>query len=240
MFADALLDSHHQSRRGWATLTSFGIQAIFIACLLILPLLYTQVLPQMKTSETLTMPLGPAPILHAEPAPPSGGSISQNPVVQQIFEAPIRVPSRIDPSGGGDTTSLPFTGTGGPYTGVGGGDPQIGVIGSYGTARVPVLEPPQIKKPVRVSVMMEGSLLHRVEPIYPPPAKSIRVQGMVVLAAVIGTDGSVQKLQVVSGHPMLVQSAINAVSQWRYRPYVLNGSPIEVDTRITVNFILSQ
>src|SRR5882724_7497680 len=140
MFADALLDSHHQSRRGWAALTSFGIQAIFIACLLILPLFYTQVLPQMKTSETFTMPLGPAPIVHAEPNPHSGGAVSQNPVVQQIIQVPFRVPTRIDQSGDGDSPDLPFTGGGGPYTGVGGGDPQLGVIGSYGAGRVPVLE----------------------------------------------------------------------------------------------------
>jgi protein TonB len=240
MFADALLDSHHQSRRGWATFTSFGVQAVLIACLLIIPLFYTQVLPQMKTSEPLAMPLGPAPIIHAEPPPHSGGTISQNPLVRQIIQVPFRGPVHIDQSGDGNSPNMPFTGGGGAYTGVGGGDPQIGVIGGYGTGRVPVLEQPQARRPVRVSVMMEGSLMHRVEPVYPPIAKSARIQGNVLLEAVIGKDGTVQNLQVVSGHPMLVNAALWAVRQWRYRPYVLNGSPIEVDTQISVNFILGQ
>ncbi len=61
-----------------------------------------------------------------------------------------------------------------------------------------------------------------------------------VLEAVIGRDGTVQNLQVLSGHPMLVPAAINAVNQWRYRPYILNGSPVEVDTHVTVNFVLSR
>jgi len=88
--------------------------------------------------------------------------------------------------------------------------------------------------------MMEGSLIHRVEPIYPPIARAAGIQGSVIIAAVIGTDGVVEKLQVVSGHPMLTKAALNAVSQWRYRPYFLNGAPIEVDTQITVNFILAR
>lgn len=87
---------------------------------------------------------------------------------------------------------------------------------------------------------MEGSLIHRVEPIYPSLARTARVQGAVVIAAVIGKDGMVERLQVVSGHPLLIQAAIDAVRQWRYRPYILNGAPIEVDTQITVNFILAR
>src|SRR5690349_3492267 len=95
MFADALLDSHHQSRRGWATLTSFGLQAIFLACLLILPVFYTQVLPQMKTSETYTMPLGPAPVVHTEPVQHSGGTVSQNSVAGPAIQVPSEVPRHI-------------------------------------------------------------------------------------------------------------------------------------------------
>jgi protein TonB len=89
------------------------------------------------------------------------------------------------------------------------------------------------------SVMMEGFLIHRIDPPYPSLARMAGVQGTVVLAAVIGIDGTVQKLQVLSGHPLLVQAARDAVAQWRYRPYILNGSPIQVDTQITVKFTLS-
>ena len=87
--------------------------------------------------------------------------------------------------------------------------------------------------------MMEGNLIHRVQPDYPLPARSARIQGEVVLAAIIGKDGSIQNLHVLKGHPMLVKAALDAVQQWRYRPYVLNGDPVEVETQVTVNFVLS-
>jgi periplasmic protein TonB len=241
MFADALLDSHHQSRRGWATLTSFGIQAIFIACLLILPLLYTQVLPHMPmTSEMITMPVGPPPTADVEPIQRSqGGSVSQNPVVGQFIRMPSAIPTGIDRSRGGDTNP-PVFGDPIPYTGTGGG-PQIGVVGGSGTGRPPILqEAVKAHNPPPISVMMEGSLLRRIEPVYPVLAKAGRIQGNVLLEAIIGKDGTVQNLQVVHGHPMLVRAAVDAVRQWRYRPYVLNGSPIEVETQISVNFILAQ
>jgi protein TonB len=77
-----------------------------------------------------------------------------------------------------------------------------------------------------------------VQPVYPPLARSARIQGSVVLEALIGRDGTMQNLKLISGHPMLVPAAIDAVSQWRYRPYILNGDPIEVETQITVNFVL--
>jgi protein TonB len=87
--------------------------------------------------------------------------------------------------------------------------------------------------------MMEGNLIYRPQPVYPPIARSARVQGTVLLRAVISREGTIENLQVVSGHPMLVQAAINAVRQWRYRPYMLNGEPVEVETQVTVNFLLS-
>jgi protein TonB len=87
--------------------------------------------------------------------------------------------------------------------------------------------------------MLQGSLVRRVDPVYPPLARSARIQGQVVLAAIISKAGTIQHLQVLSGHPMLVNAALEAVSQWRYRPYVLNGEVIEVETQITVNFKLN-
>jgi protein TonB len=86
--------------------------------------------------------------------------------------------------------------------------------------------------------MMEGSLIRRVQPAYPPIAKSARIQGAVVLYALISKAGTMENLRVLSGHPLLVPAAIDAVSQWRYRPYILNQEPIEVETQITVNFVL--
>jgi periplasmic protein TonB len=86
--------------------------------------------------------------------------------------------------------------------------------------------------------MMEGNLAYRVQPVYPPLARQARIQGSVVLRAVIDRDGKIKNLQVVGGHPLLVQAAMDAVRQWRYRPYILNELPIEVETQITVNFSL--
>jgi protein TonB len=87
--------------------------------------------------------------------------------------------------------------------------------------------------------MLEGSLIRRVQPIYPPLARSARVQGSVVLSALISKGGTMENLRVLSGHPMLVAAAIEAVRQWRYRPYILNAEPIEVETQITVSFSLT-
>ena len=86
---------------------------------------------------------------------------------------------------------------------------------------------------------MEGNLIHRVQPEYPSLARQARIQGVVILRAIISREGRIEKLQLVSGHPMLVQAAIDAVQQWRYRPYVLNDQPVEVETQITLNFTLA-
>jgi protein TonB len=87
--------------------------------------------------------------------------------------------------------------------------------------------------------MMEGNLIYKVQPIYPPLARSARIQGSVVLRAVISRTGTIENLQVLSGHPLLVMAAREAVEQWRYRPYILNGEPVEVETQVTVNFLLA-
>jgi protein TonB len=86
---------------------------------------------------------------------------------------------------------------------------------------------------------MEGNLIRRVQPEYPALAKQARIHGTVVLRAVIDREGIIQDLQVISGHPLLVQAALNAVRQWRYRPYYLNDQPVEVETQVTVNFSLT-
>ena len=85
----------------------------------------------------------------------------------------------------------------------------------------------------------EGRIIQKIEPQYPPLAKSARIQGQVVLAAIISKSGEIENLVLVSGHPLLVPAALEAVRKWRYRPYLLNGEPVEVETTITVNFVLS-
>lgn len=137
--------------------------------------------------------------------------------------------------------------TGGVVGGVPGGIPggQLGgVIGGIVNATsslsaVPKFAPVQPQR-VRISQgVTKGLLIRRVEPTYPTLARSARVQGEVVLSAIISITGEIENLQLVSGHPMLVPSALAAVKQWRYKPYLLNGQPTEVETTITVIFTLS-
>jgi protein TonB len=109
---------------------------------------------------------------------------------------------------------------------------------SLSNIQPPTPLPPIIKREFRTSSILEGSLLRKVQPAYPPLARAARISGPVLLAAVIGKDGTMVNVRALSGHPMLVQAAIQAVSQWRYRPYVLNGEAVEVETQITVNFVL--
>ena len=103
-----------------------------------------------------------------------------------------------------------------------------------------VTPPPQIPQRVRISRgVAQGLLVRKVDPVYPPLARQARISGTVVLRALIGTDGSIENLTLVSGHPMLAPAAIEAVKQWKYQPYLLNGQPIKVDTEVQVNFALS-
>ncbi len=104
---------------------------------------------------------------------------------------------------------------------------------------IPVAEPKIAAQKVRVSSgLAQGLLVHQVTPQYPARAKQMHIQGSVVLEAVIRKDGTVQNLHALSGSPLLVQAAMDAVRQWRYKPYLLNGEPVEAETQINVNFTL--
>jgi protein TonB len=105
--------------------------------------------------------------------------------------------------------------------------------------RIPVVIPDHAAtKPLPISHWAEGNVVHRVPPVYPKIAIQARIHGSVKLRAIISKEGTIENLSVLSGPPMLIQSALDAVRQWRYRPYMLNGEPIAVDTEVTVNFIL--
>jgi protein TonB len=111
-----------------------------------------------------------------------------------------------------------------------------GIFG--GSASTPVVKAATLKK-VNISAgVMVGLLLQKTQPIYPPIAKAARVQGTVVLQAVISKTGSIENLRVISGPQMLQQSALDAVKSWRYRPYLLNNEPVEVETTVNVVFTL--
>jgi protein TonB len=113
--------------------------------------------------------------------------------------------------------------------------------GASGAAPPPPPPPPPPKPTAPIKVggnVQEALVIARPNPVYPPLARQARIQGNVVLHAIIDKDGKVSELQVISGHPLLVQSALEAVKNWRYRPTQLNGDPVEVDTTITVSFVL--
>jgi protein TonB len=115
-----------------------------------------------------------------------------------------------------------------------------GVIGGIvAAANLPV---PKIAAPQRIRVssgVSQGLLVRKVQPTYPPLARQARIQGVVILQAQISKEGNIENLQLISGHPMLAPAAIDAVKQWKYRPYLLNGEPVEVETQVQVNFTLS-
>lgn len=241
MFADSLLNSPwaDRSRRGWTTAASFGLQAVVVAGCFLLPLLYTQALPQLRLMSGLLAPSPP-------PAPPPVGPVrnarqtTSNMSSQGKMIAPRTVPKEILPvDETGPPPPLDIAGTG---VRDGTGDPTIQstILNSIGSGRNVAVPPPPTPavRPPRVSHMMEGNLIYRIQPQYPTLARQARIQGVVVLRAVITREGRIANLQVVSGHPMLVQSAMDAVLQWRYRPYYLNNQPIEVETQVTVNFTL--
>ncbi|HEY7098723.1 MAG TPA: energy transducer TonB [Terriglobales bacterium] len=242
MFAEILSDSPWDNRphRRMTTLVSFALQGAGLGLLLLIPLLSTQGLPQLEFATPLTVPvsLPLAPTTLAQPRVTSNSS-NVTPdgtviVIRSIPRSIEMVTDAAEPPQIGIGTVGVVGGTGDHWS-------DNGVLRSIagGSGAVPSLPPPTVTPPRRVSRIMEGNLIHRVQPDYPAIARSARVQGEVILAAVISKDGAIENLRVVRGHPLLVKAALTAVQQWRYRPYVLNGEPIEVETQVTVNFVLA-
>jgi protein TonB len=240
MFADSLLESNwaNRSHQGWTTLASFAMQGLAVGILLMLPLIYSEGLPKLRLT-ALGAPIG---------APPGRLEDGQRHPIGRVYPilrpftlvAPVQVPPTIKP--GGEEISDP-----GPEACIGcvpGSQGEAGhinqVIGAIGNSPAAVpLPPKRTAPPARVSRMMEGNLIHKPQPLYPPSARAGRIQGPVVLRAIISKSGTIENLEAMSGHPLLIPAAIEAVKRWRYRPYVLNDEPVEVETQVTVNFILS-
>ncbi len=166
----------------------------------------------------------------------------QTDIVNGELRTPTKIPQKVQMIKE-DEAPPPTMAASGVVGGVPGGIPggqMGGVIGGI-ISSTPVAVP-KVATPQRVRVsagVTSGLLIRRVQPVYPPLARQARIQGQVLLRAQIGKDGSIQNLQLISGHPMLVQSALDAVKQWKYKPYLLNGEPVEVDTEVQVNFTLS-
>jgi periplasmic protein TonB len=239
MFADYLSDSSRgiHSRCGWATLASFALQFAATGALLLLPLLSMQGLPPLQLIASLAAPApppGPPTVSHAHSQTPASN------IAGSHLMTPSQIPDAIAHLNETDLTPPQLPGDGGVQGGTGLPGAANGVFGSVGTAAsLPILAPPPALRPPHISHMMEGNLIYRVQPDYPQLARQARIQGTVLLRAVISREGRIENLQVLSGHPMLVQAALAAVRQWRYRPYLLNDQPVEVETQVTVNFSLS-
>src|SRR5437588_11845511 len=223
MFEQTLLDSNNTiaSHRGGITAISFILQAVVIIVVVLIPLMFTEALPMKELTTTLVAPPPPPP-----PAA-SASAVKPRPVAKINPTAELRTPTRIpqkiqkvnDVQQGAPAPPTTIAGvTGGVPGGVAGGTVG-GVLGGV-LSGTPTHLPSQ-PKPQRVRMsqgITQGLLTHKVKPEYPAIAKQARIQGPVVLKAIIGKDGKIQNLEVVSGHPMLSQAALEAVKQWRYKP----------------------
>src|SRR2546423_2934768 len=241
MFSESLLDSGAgRGRRGWSTLLSYAGELIALAIVLTVPLLRSVALPGIPPPRIFfaVRPIEAAQRSTTAARPTAGRVYSTRAVI--ALQAPHSIPNGIRQSSDPVYAQAPP----GPYVpgAVTASDNIISELLSNGPRALPLPTPASRRTgPVKVSSgVSSGFLLHEVRPAYPPIAIATRTQGAVVLAAVIDRNGTIEKLRVVSGHPMLLRAAIDAVSQWRYRPYLLNGEPVEVETQITVNFVLGQ
>ena len=220
---------------------AYMIEILIVGVLVLVPLIYTEALPSAQLMTFLAAPPPPPP----PPPPPAAAA----PVVkvhrvtaEDMMKAPTVIPKTVkiikeapEPVNNAGAVGV----VGGVPGGMPGGQ-MGGVIGGI-ISSTPVAVP-KVATPQRVRVsqgVSSGLLVRKVQPNYPPLARQARIQGTVVLHAVISKDGSIENLQLVSGHPMLAQAAIEAVKQWKYKPYLLNGEPVEVDTEVMVNFTLS-
>ena len=222
--------------RGRAVLASTCLEAAGVTVLLLWPLLNPAVLPSQPV-------LTPVPIFHSA-SQPEIVRARQAPVqprshpsaFDRVLRQPPRIPSHVDVSPGNEPL-MNYESVGpvpdGPGIGLG--------TGTEATEIVRPLPSPQPNCPIQMSGgVMEARLIHRVEPEYPRNAIYLHISGTVELRAIIGTDGTIQNLQVVSGNALLVNAAVAAVKQWRYQPTRLSGQPVEVESLITVQFSMHE
>jgi periplasmic protein TonB len=254
MFEQTFVDGMAKTNKTWTVLVSFLAQLVLIGVAVLIPMIYFDALPQTQLTSFLVAPPPPPP----PPPPPAAAPVKVVKVIPRQFDAgrliaPKAVPKDIavikeeempPPSGavgvvGGVPGGVPGGTAGGVLGGIIGGMPEA----------APPPPPPAVKEapkpvtPQRIRVggnVQQAMLIKQPRPPYPPLAKQARIQGVVRLNAIIGKDGLIQNLQVVSGHPLLVPAALEAVKQWQYKPTLLNSEPVEVVTQIDVNFTLSQ
>ena len=227
-----------ENPRRWTTLVAFLINSSVIVLAIVVPLLRPD---QMITAiRSLGTPVifssAPQPVEHAPTTP-------MHPTVMLTdgrLHAPGRIPPRIDMSRDATVDVGPVQPgffTIGDRNGV---TNMSWMASTNAPPPVDLPKPAAVPRPtvLNISHLDEGMLIRKVQPVYPPMAKATHTQGSVVLTALIDTKGDIVGVQVISGHPLLIKAAVDAVQQWRYRPYILNGQPIEVRTEVTIHFML--
>lgn len=229
--ADASQCKLSRSARRWGMARSFSLQAAALAALLVLPLFGTPAPKLLARMEMISpAPLPPVQQARSQQPPPPGhkGGVHFTP---GVLHAPQHIPGSIATTNSGVGDPLPYE----PGPALAG----PGIPGGTGPALAGPLKPPDPPRVVHITHLDPALLIHRVEPQYPALARQIRRAGRVELHALIAVDGSIQSLEVVSGDAQFQQSALDAVRQWRYRPTILNGRPVAVDTYITVVYSLA-
>ena len=228
---------------------AYIVEGILVGLLVLVPLIYTEALPSAQLMTFLAAPPPPPP----PPPPPAAAAprIVKRVTVEDIMKAPTVIPKTVKII---KDAPEPVTNAGavGVVGGIPGGVPggqYGGVLGAAlgnvltGAAAPPPPPPPKAVTPKRIRVggqVEKAKLIFQPKPDYPQLAKMARIQGVVRLEAIISKDGTIQELKTVSGHPLLVKAAYEAVQRWRYQPTLLNGEPVEVVTEIDVNFTLSE
>jgi protein TonB len=220
---------------------AYIVEGIIVGFMVLVPLIYTEALPTAQLMTFLAAPPPPPP----PPPPPAAAPprIVHRVTMQDLMKAPTVVPrANLDkappPAAVGVVGGIPGGVPGGSFGGVLGG-----VVSSVMSSAAPPPPPPVAAAPKRIRVggqVESAKLIFQPKPEYPPLAKMARIQGTVRLEAIISKDGTIQDLKVVSGHPLLVKAALEAVQRWRYQPTLLNGEPVEVVTEIDVNFTLAE
>jgi periplasmic protein TonB len=224
---------HDRSVRRVGLAASFALQTAAVAILILVPLLAPVVVPRFATVNAVPVWRPPAPVRVEQPSQPA-----------RALSAPQYIPngvSRPNPTVRQESADT------GQAIGLDFGAPReqgdlsdvLGTSRTYAPVR-PITREGSTHPLAVGSGVMEAMLIKRVEPKYPTMALNTHTSGSVVLSAVIATDGTIQSLKVVSGNPLLLGAALAAVREWRYKPTLLDGQPVEVETLITVNFVLQE
>lgn len=217
-----------------ALITSVLLQASFLAALILVPLF-------AKPERMVTTITTPIPLYRHASGQTHATQTPRRDVRHVCVTCPNSHPANLEANNRMESTNLDQ-----PVQEIGLGDipavpcPSCIDIPSASPQRPTVVEHVREKRKMVQTHIDPAMLIHRVEPVYPILAKQLGRGGRVELRAVIATDGTIQSLQVVSGDPLFYQSALDAVQQWRYRPTVLNGEPVEIDTFITVIYSIDR